>query len=184
MAVILSLSSFTFPQHCMAPVNRFRFPSLNWVKLWWNYFILAWGKKGSWTVLKTIISLSTWGPPHSWKSIQHVPEWDCMETVLLLHISYRESPCMIQAQLVRFPCLSLFPSPSCFFPEKEFKRVGYWDSFKLQSYLSTNTTPGWGSRKLILLWETSSLREMLGKKVKGRNTVRDLDQELEEQIED
>lgn len=76
------------------------------------------------------------------------------------------------------------PFTILFFPEKEFKRVGYWDSFKLQSYLGTNTTPGWGSGKLILLWETSSLRDMLGEKVKGRNTVRDLDQDLEEQIEE
>lgn len=44
-------------------------------------------------------------------------------------ISYRDSPCVIRAQLARFPCLSLFPSPCCwfvhlFFPMKEFKREG------------------------------------------------------------
>lgn len=84
--------------------------------------------------------------------VSNVPEWGFMKTVCSFCTFPTKTPtrvCKIQTPLASFPWPSLLASPFClFFPKKECWRGGYWDSFKLKSYLSINTTPGWGRGKL------------------------------------
>lgn len=111
------------------------------------------------------------------RSYQHVPEQDWMETVPLLYISYSESPCVVQTQLVRFPCPSLFPYHLvCFFLRRNSGEKGIGTILNSKATWVQIPPLGRGYGKLPCLWsmdpalENFVFRRDSGKEVKGRTS--------------